>query len=215
MSLSDTPMSWETNPHRHQRNHDYGNNHNNSEDERDGSRQDDDDDNDNVDTRSSKNDNHNNTDNRIENHDEQQQQRNIVVSKTEIEYSIESYGAIVTPVSLTMILSSLAVVLINTEETVAAGEEAYARTYQVFDLEEGNATQNLGASIANTLIIVGVICVATFIIVLLYKYKCLKCFYLYMVVVTAMLLGYFTANMWYEMLYSSLSFALLFYPHSG
>jgi presenilin 1 len=198
MNLADTPMAWETNP----QHHDERYTGNDLQDEDENYRHD--------------HGNYGERDDHPEDNDKQQK----LISESEIVYSVESYGAVVTPVSLTMILSSLAVVFINTDETVAAGEEAYARTYQVFELEEGNAAQNLGASIANTLIIVSVICVATFVIVLLYKYRCLKCFYLYMVVVTAMLLGYFTANMWivaieiYGWRIDKLSFAFVMYNYA-
>jgi presenilin 1 len=142
------------------------------------------------------------------------------LSNLEILYSIESYRAIVTPVALTMILSSLAVVYFNDEETLAAGEQASAQAYQVFDLQEGDMTQNFYASLGNTLIIVSVICVMTFVIVLLYKYRCLKLFYGYMVVVTAILLGYFTANMFivaikiYGWHVDKLSFAFVMYNYA-
>lgn len=143
------------------------------------------------------------------------------LSESELMYSVESFGAIVAPVSITMILSALAVVLINDDETIAAGEAAYANTYQVFDLDETNSNaQNLGASVANTAVIVGVICAMTVVVVLLYKYRCLKIFYGYMVVVTALLLGYFTSNMFlvaieiYSWRVSKLSFALVMYNYA-
>ena len=94
-----------------------------------------------------------------------------------------------------MILSSLAVVYINTDETRAQGEAVYAQTYQALDLDDGNAAQNFAASVANVLIMVSVVCVMTFVIVIMYKYGCTKIFLGYMVVVMTMLLGYFTSSM--------------------
>ena len=69
----------------------------------------------------------------------------------ELIYSSVSFQAIFAPVSITMILSALAVVYINTDESRAAGQAAYSATYEVFDLEDGNNSQNLAASVANTL----------------------------------------------------------------
>jgi presenilin 1 len=93
-----------------------------------------------------------------------------------------------------MILSALAVVYINTDETRAQGEAAYAQAYQALDLEEGNSAQNFAASLANVLIMVSVVCFMTFVIVILYKYGCTKIFLGYMIVVMTMLLGYFTSS---------------------
>jgi hypothetical protein len=157
------------------------------------------------------------------------------VSESEIIYSIDAFGAIAVPVTITMVLSALAVVFINTEETIAAGEKAFANTYQIFDLggessgndnneEDGSTSmwKNLGLSVVNTLVIVTVICFMTFIVVLCYKYKCMKIFYGYMVLVTASLLGYFTSSMilvaisiypWMNP--DKLSFAFLIYNYAA
>lgn len=138
----------------------------------------------------------------------------------EILYCMASFQAIFTPVSITMILSALAVVNINTDETRAQGEAAYAQTYQVMDLEEGNSSQNLAASLVNVSIIVSVICLMTFVIVILYKYGCMKIFMGYMVLVTAMLLGYFTATMAdvaiqkYNIRFDKLSFVYLIWNYA-
>lgn len=138
----------------------------------------------------------------------------------EILYCMASFQAIFTPVSITMILSALAVVYINTDETRAQGEAAYAQTYQVMDLEEGNTSQNIAASLVNVSIIVSVICLMTFVIVILYKYGCMKFFMGYMVLVTAMLLGYFTATMAdvaiqkYSIRFDKLSFVYLIWNYA-
>ena len=127
----------------------------------------------------------------------------IGASESDIIYSIDAFGAVAVPVTITMVLSALVVVFINTEETIAAGERAFANTYQIFDLddndEEGSTStsmwQKLGLSLVNTLVIVTAICFMTFIVVLCYKYKCMKILYGYLVIVTASLLGYFTSSM--------------------
>lgn len=110
-------------------------------------------------------------------------------------FCFASFHAVFGPVCICMILSSLCVVHINTEETRAAGAEALSNTYEAFELQDDNASQNFLASVANTLIMVSVICVMTFVVVLLYKFRCMKFFYGYMIVVTTMLLGYFSTNM--------------------
>jgi presenilin 1 len=151
------------------------------------------------------------------------QTKNVLsISETELMYTVESYGAIVAPVSLTMILSSLAVIYINNDETMASSEELYSQTYNVVEVDDSNSTAaNVGASIINTTIIVSVICAATFIVVLLYKFRCMKIFYGYMVIVTALLLGYFTSNMFivaievYGWRVDKLSFALIMYNYAA
>ena len=121
---------------------------------------------------------------------------NVFVSESEILYSIESFNAVVTPVTITMVVSALVVAFINTEETIAAGEEIFA-WYHVLDVEgddssDQSAAQKLGHSLVNTLVIVSVLCAMTFVVVLCYKYKCMKIFYAYLVLVVAALLGYYT-----------------------
>lgn len=147
-----------------------------------------------------------------------------VVSESELLYSIESYGAIVLPVSITMILAAVAVVFLNTPESLQAGAEAYARTYQVFDVNTDSQTnaQTLGVSIANTFIIVSAICLMTFVVVLLYKYRCLFFLYGYLLAATAALLGYFTSAMfkmfiqiygWWGRGMDKLTFAFILYNY--
>jgi hypothetical protein len=63
----------------------------------------------------------------------------------ELLYSFASFHAIVTPVFITMLLSALAVVYINDEQTLAAGQASLSNTYEVVELEEGSTSQNLGA----------------------------------------------------------------------
>ena len=108
------------------------------------------------------------------------------VTESEISYSIESFNAVATPVAITMIVSALVVVFINTDETREMGEDLYASTYQILNVsDDQSASQNIGNSLANTLVIVSVICVLTFVVVLCYKFKCMKFFYAYMVLLVA------------------------------
>jgi presenilin 1 len=138
----------------------------------------------------------------------------------ELMYCFASFHAIIGPVSITMILSALSVVYINTDETRAQGEAAFSSTYEVIALDEGDSSQNFAASVGNTLIIVSVICAMTFVVVLLYKYRCTKIFTAYLVLVTALLLGYFTSTMWiiaidkYNLRIDKLSFAYVMWNYA-
>jgi presenilin 1 len=99
-----------------------------------------------------------------------------------------------------MILSALTVVYVNTEETVEAGAEAMADAYQVWkiDSDGGSSTlATLGLSLANGLVMVSVMCMMTFVIVLLYRYECMKCLIGYMVFCSSTLLGIMGGNVYY------------------
>jgi presenilin 1 len=99
-----------------------------------------------------------------------------------------------------MILSALAVTCINTEATVEAGAEAMAQAYQVWkiDSDGGSSTlATLGLSLANGLVMVSVICMMTFVIVLLYRFECMKCLIGYMVFSSSTLLGVMGGNVYY------------------
>jgi len=115
------------------------------------------------------------------------------VSLSEVLGCASSYHAMVAPVSLTMILAALAVVFINTEETIARGEQEL-HVYQVWksdSTQRANQSvgKNLAMSLGNTLIMVSFIATMTFGIVLLYKYRCMKCLVGYMIFSSATLLG--------------------------
>lgn len=118
------------------------------------------------------------------------------LSLEELLYSSASFHAISVPVSLTMILTALCVVYINTEETIQQGEQALSNAYEVFDNSSSSSTAaTLGFSLLNALIIVSVICAMTFGIVLLYKYRCIKCLLGYMMFSSASLLGFLGGTM--------------------
>ena len=74
-----------------------------------------------------------------------------------------------------MILAAVAVIYINTDETKAQGEQALAKSYQVFEIsDDQSAVTSIGLGLVNSLIIVAVIGTLTFGIVLLYKYRCVS-----------------------------------------
>ena len=115
----------------------------------------------------------------------------------EMIYCFESYALVFTPVSLCMICSALAVVFINTEETREATQQQFAKTYEVSNISDDNSnSKNTLSSIGNAMIIVSVVCFMTFVVALLYKYRCMKIFYGYMILVTTILLGFLSSNMW-------------------
>lgn len=117
------------------------------------------------------------------------------LSLEELLYSSASFHAISIPVSLTLILTALCVVYINTEQTMAQGEAALSSTYEAFNNNTDSNAQTLGISLLNALIIVSVICAMTFVIVLLYKYHCINCLIGYMMLSSTMLLGFLGGNM--------------------
>jgi hypothetical protein len=96
-----------------------------------------------------------------------------------------------------MILAALATVYINTEESQAEGEAALSGTYNVYST--GNADnstgEQLGESLINGIVIVSVICAMTFLIVLLYKYRCMKILMGYMILSSVLLLGFLSSVM--------------------
>ena len=97
-----------------------------------------------------------------------------VLSLEELLYSINSYHAIIQPVSATMIFAALASVFINTDASRAFGEEQFASAYNVWQVDssgDGNIGKNLLVSLGNTFVMVLVIGTMTFGIVLLYKYR--------------------------------------------
>ena len=107
------------------------------------------------------------------------------------------YSTFLCVVSITMILSALAVVFINNEYTLEQGAENMAAAYQYFDTTGTGTAGTLMLSLLNGLIMVSVIAAMTFVIVLLYKYKYMWCLIGYMVLASTSLLGFLGGNMWY------------------
>lgn len=96
-----------------------------------------------------------------------------------------------------MILSALAVVFINDKTTLAQGAQDMAAAYQYFDTSNSSTTSTLMLSLLNGLIMVSVIGAMTFVIVLLYKYKCMWCLIGYMMFASTSLLGFLGGNIWH------------------
>jgi presenilin 1 len=118
-----------------------------------------------------------------------------IISLDELKYGFSSYHAIFTPVSITMILSALAVIYIQTSEQARdANEEAVTGFYTVISMSDSKTTsnsniENFGIGLVNGLIMIAGLTVATFLIVILYKYRCMKLLLGYMVACSALLLG--------------------------
>ena len=96
-----------------------------------------------------------------------------------------------------MILSALAVVYINNEETLADGAATMAEAYQYFDTTNAGTFSTLLLSLLNGLIMVTVIGMMTFVIVLLYKYNCMWLLIGYMMFASTSLLGFLGGHIWY------------------
>ncbi len=124
------------------------------------------------------------------------------ISLEELIYATSSFHAIVQPVCITMILTALSVHYINTPATKAAGEQQLAQTYQVFTIsEDTGAMASLGLGLVNSLIIVCAIGGMTFLLVLLYKYRCMKVLGGYMVLASTVLLGFLGGQMFHVAIY--------------
>lgn len=100
-----------------------------------------------------------------------------------------------------MVLSAIAVVYISTPESQEAYQASFSNSYTVYDTSD-NSDENtdsnstkLGKSFVNAFVIVSVICIATFIIVLLYKYKYMKILWGYMIIANTMLLIFVSGSM--------------------
>mmetsp|Transcript_14865 Transcript_14865/g.21106 ORF Transcript_14865/g.21106 Transcript_14865/m.21106 type:complete len:660 (+) Transcript_14865:85-2064(+) len=140
------------------------------------------------------------------------------ISLEELIYATASFHAIVQPVCITMILTALSVHYINTPATKAAGEQQLAQTYQVFTIsEDTGAMASLGLGLVNSLIIVCAIGSMTFLLVLLYKYRCMKVLGGYMVLASTVLLGFLGGQMFhvaiykYQLMIDQLSFYVTMY----
>lgn len=126
--------------------------------------------------------------------DEEDDEEPFEMSIAELLYSSSSYYAIAKPVTLTMILSALTVCCINTDATRAQGEAAMTEAYQVWKVDSQGVGGALAISLANALVMVSVICAMTFVVVLLYRFKFMKCLIAYMVVASGTLLGILGGN---------------------
>ena len=114
-------------------------------------------------------------------------------------YSVEHLSAVLRPVMITMLLASLAVANIR-DSTQDAALQSGLNTYLVYaptassgsspsSSSTSSATQ-VGEAAINALVIVSVICAATFVLVLCYYMRCLRLMGLYLMFACVSLLGY-------------------------
>jgi len=116
---------------------------------------------------------------------------NNAIGLDELMYGYSSFYAISTPVSITMILTGLAVTYIQSDSE--ANTDSVYDSYTIFDGldSSGNSNaKNFGLSLVNGLVIISFIALITFGIVLLYKYRCMKVLVGYMIFSSAALLGF-------------------------
>ncbi|GLD96286.1 hypothetical protein PINS_up004969 [Pythium insidiosum] len=104
----------------------------------------------------------------------------------DLMHGINSFWAIVFPVCITMILASVVVVNYRNKNI-----EASMQTYLVFGAaEEQSGAEQIGLSLVNALVIIGAIAVLTFVMVLLYKFNCLKFLTGYIMFASAAILSF-------------------------
>lgn len=112
----------------------------------------------------------------------------------EVTYGVDHLSAVMRPVMITMLLASLTVANIRDASQDAALSSGLSM-YLVYDEGgSGGGDQSAGAAFGqaaiNAIVIVSVICAATFILVMCYYYRCIKLMIGYLVFACANLLGY-------------------------
>ena len=113
------------------------------------------------------------------------------ISIDEISYAISAFYATIQPVAITLILSSLAVVFIESPFSQLRSDGGLS----VYDISDGSDasindsnTVKFGKSMINALVIVCAIALMTFMIVFLYWARCVKCIQGYMIFSSFMML---------------------------
>jgi presenilin 1 len=111
----------------------------------------------------------------------------------EEEESLEDYAdmviTILQPVAITMLLVVWIVRVLNASNIVIVSSSAI---YQVYTEEDGDGTATkLFGSLLNALLFLAIIIAVTVLFVILYKYRCLKIIYAWLITSTGMLLAVF------------------------
>ena len=109
----------------------------------------------------------------------------------EISYAISAFYATLQPVAITLVLSSLAVVYIESPFSQLSADGGLS----VYDISDGSDasindsnTVKFGKSMINALVIVCAIALMTFVIVFLYWARCVRCIQGYMIFSSFMML---------------------------
>lgn len=117
-----------------------------------------------------------------------------------ISYAVDSFCAVLKPVSLTMVLSALIVTHDSLSTTTSAGG---LDVYTVYSIDtsttSSSAAEKLGESLVNAVVIVAVLAAATFCIVCLYKYRFTNILTGYMVLSSGILLGVMGGQLWADL----------------
>lgn len=112
----------------------------------------------------------------------------------EVLYALNAFWATLKPVSLSLFLSSMVVVYLQSPLQSSGGTVAYQ-----IDAGEDNS-EKLGKSVANALVIVGFIALITFLLVFLYWARCTGFLLGYMIFSSSLLLGFLGGFLWYTAL---------------
>lgn len=88
-----------------------------------------------------------------------------------------------------MVLTALAVVFLSPSGGTSSGDSSTP------DTGAPNNADQLSSAVTTSLIVVSVVCAVTIAVVLLYKYRCLKILWGYLIGATALLLGYLSYSM--------------------
>lgn len=94
-----------------------------------------------------------------------------------------------------MVLAALSVVYINDDQTRRTAEAQMTEAYTVWKTDSSSTGRNVALSFANSFVLVLAICAMTFVIVLLYKMRCMTFLIGYMILASATLLGVLGGNM--------------------
>uniref|UniRef100_A0A7S3G0Q4 Presenilin n=1 Tax=Palpitomonas bilix TaxID=652834 RepID=A0A7S3G0Q4_9EUKA len=121
-----------------------------------------------------------------------------------IKYTAGHITNILRPVSLTMLLVVFVVRLLTTfdEEGVAQsdGRSYYFLVYQ--EQSTDSTEEKIGGALLNALLFVGIVLVMTVVLVILYKYRCIKVIIGWLCVTVALLLGFSGGFMVYTFFYN-------------
>ena len=105
----------------------------------------------------------------------------------ELHDATRSFTAVLKPVALTMALASIVVTHFKLSSGLTSSAEL--DTYTVYDTRTGGTSSRIEKGFLNSLAIVGVLAAATFGIVCLYKFRCMKVLIGYMMLSSVCLLG--------------------------
>jgi presenilin 1 len=109
-------------------------------------------------------------------------------------YGLDHLSAVIRPVALTMILSSLAVAWIRDPEqdqAIASGLSNYLVYSSGPSSPSSESTSvDVGRALINAIVIVAVVACATFVLVACYYFRCLKLMLGYLIFASVNLLGY-------------------------